>query len=94
MPGVFDAAICLGNSFGYLATAGLREFIAALGSAVRPGGGLVVDFNCAAESILTGPIGAPRVMRPATSPSMPSPSTTSRPAGCSARTPSAGARNA
>jgi cyclopropane fatty-acyl-phospholipid synthase-like methyltransferase len=61
--GDFDAALCLGNSFGYLGTAGLREFIAALGAAVRPGGGLVVDFNAAAESILTGPIGAPRQMR-------------------------------
>jgi SAM-dependent methyltransferase len=61
--GDFDAAVCLGNSFGYLGTTGLREFIAALGAAVRPGGGLVVDFNAAAESILTGSIGVPRVMR-------------------------------
>lgn len=61
--GDFDAAVCLGNSFGYLGTAGLREFIAALGAAVCPGGGLVVDFNGAAESVLAGPIGAPRVMQ-------------------------------
>jgi cyclopropane fatty-acyl-phospholipid synthase-like methyltransferase len=37
--GSFDAALCLGNSFGYLELAGLREFIAALGEAIRPGGG-------------------------------------------------------
>ena len=31
--GDFDAAVCLGNSFGYLGTAGVREFIAALSGA-------------------------------------------------------------
>jgi SAM-dependent methyltransferase len=52
--GSFDAAICMGNSFGYLDLAGLREFVAALAAAVRPGGGLVVDFSAAAESVLPG----------------------------------------
>jgi SAM-dependent methyltransferase len=52
--GVFDAAICLGNSVGYLDLAGTRAFLAALGRAVRPGGGLVVDFGATAESILPG----------------------------------------
>jgi len=61
--GDYDAAVCLGNSFGYFGTAELRQFIAALAGAVRPGGGLVVDFNAAAESVLAGPIGEPRVMR-------------------------------
>ncbi|MET7398871.1 class I SAM-dependent methyltransferase [Dactylosporangium sp. NPDC005572] len=61
--GDFDAAVCLGNSFGYVGTAGLRDFIAALGNAVRPGGGLVVDFNATAEGVLAGPIGGERVMR-------------------------------
>ncbi|WP_157891965.1 MULTISPECIES: SAM-dependent methyltransferase [Frankia] len=61
--GVFDAAVCLGNSFGYLDLAGTRAFTAALGRAVRPGGGLVVDFGATAESILPGFAGTPRTMR-------------------------------
>lgn len=52
--GSFDAAICMGNSFGYLDLDGLREFVAALAAALRPGGGLVVDFSAAAESVLPG----------------------------------------
>jgi SAM-dependent methyltransferase len=52
--GSFDAAICMGNSFGYLDLDGLREFVAALAAAVRPGGGLIVDFSAAAESVLPG----------------------------------------
>lgn len=53
-PGSFDAAVCLGNSFGYLDTPGTREFVAALAGALRPGGGLVIDFGATAESILPG----------------------------------------
>ncbi|GAA3454755.1 SAM-dependent methyltransferase [Dactylosporangium matsuzakiense] len=60
--GGYDAAVCLGNSFGYLGTAGTREFVAALARTVRPGGGLVVDFSAAAESVLPGFTGADRVM--------------------------------
>ncbi len=61
--GSFDAAVCLGNSSGYLDLAGLREFVAALAGAVRPGGGLVVDTSTAAESVLPGLVdGAPREM--------------------------------
>ncbi|WP_261576063.1 hypothetical protein [Frankia gtarii] len=37
--------------------------MAALGRVVRPGGGLVVDFGAAAESILPGFTEAPRTMR-------------------------------
>src|SRR5438105_15885028 len=55
--------VCLGNSFGYLELDGLREFAAALGGAVRHGGGLVVDFAFAAESVLPGYRGEPRTMR-------------------------------
>ncbi len=59
----FDAAVCLGNSFGYFDLTGLREFVAALAGAVRPGGGLVVDTSTAAESVLPGlEDGAPRDM--------------------------------
>lgn len=50
--GSFDAAICMANSFGYLDLDGLVEFVAALAAAVRPGGGLVVDFSAAAEAVL------------------------------------------
>ncbi|MFI5908553.1 class I SAM-dependent methyltransferase [Dactylosporangium sp. NPDC051541] len=60
--GGYDAAVCLGNSFGYLGPAGTREFVAALHRAVRPGGGLVVDFSATAESVLPGWTGADRVM--------------------------------
>jgi hypothetical protein len=52
--GGFDAAVCMGNSFGYLDLDGLREFVAASAAAVRSGGGLVVDAATAAESILPG----------------------------------------
>ena len=41
----FDAAVCLGNSFGYLDIAGTRAFLAALAQAIRPGGALVIDAN-------------------------------------------------
>lgn len=60
--GVFDAAICLGNSFCYLDGAGTRTFVAALAAAVRPGGGLVIDVGSAAESILPGLSADTRVM--------------------------------
>jgi SAM-dependent methyltransferase len=50
----FDAAICMGNSFGYLDLSGTRDFVAALAGAVRPGGGLVIDYGAAAESLLPG----------------------------------------
>ncbi len=59
----FDAGVCLGNSFGYLELDGLREFAAALGAAIRPGGGLVVDFAAAAESVLPGYRAESRTMR-------------------------------
>ena len=59
----FDAALCLGNSFGYLGTDGTRTFLAALATAIRPGGGLVVDFSATAESVLPGFTGDDRVMQ-------------------------------
>ncbi|MGH3568367.1 MAG: SAM-dependent methyltransferase [Pseudonocardia sp.] len=61
--GSFDAAICMGNSFGYLDIAGTREFVAALADAVLPGGGLVIDFNATAETVLPGYRGEPRTMQ-------------------------------
>ena len=62
-PDGFDAAVCMGNSFGYLDPAGTRAFVAALASAVRPGGGLVVDYSAAAESVLPGYTGEDRTMQ-------------------------------
>jgi len=61
-PDGFDAAVCMGNSFGYLDPAGTRAFVAGLAAAVRPGGGLVVDYSAAAESILPGFTGEDRTM--------------------------------
>jgi cyclopropane fatty-acyl-phospholipid synthase-like methyltransferase len=61
--GSFDAALCLGNSAGYLDTAGTREQFAALAAAVRPGGGLVLDYAAVAESFLPGFDGASRTLR-------------------------------
>jgi SAM-dependent methyltransferase len=61
--GSFAAALCLGNSLGYLDLPGTREFTAALAAAVRPGGGLAIDFNAAAESVLPDYRGEPRTMQ-------------------------------
>lgn len=58
----FDAAICMGNSFGYLDHAGTRAFVEALATAVRAGGGLVIDFSSTAESVLPSFTGEPRTM--------------------------------
>jgi 2-polyprenyl-3-methyl-5-hydroxy-6-metoxy-1,4-benzoquinol methylase len=49
----FDAAVCLGNSFGYLAHEGMVEFLAALAGTLRPGGRAVIHTALCAESILT-----------------------------------------
>ena len=62
-PDGFDAAVCMGNSFGYLDHSGTRAFVAALAAAVRPGAGLVVDYSAAAESVLPGFTGEDRTMR-------------------------------
>lgn len=63
--GAFDAAVCLGNSLGYLDLAGAQAFVAALAGAVRAGGGLVIDCSIAAEAVLPGLDGTvePRIMR-------------------------------
>jgi SAM-dependent methyltransferase len=52
--GRFDAAICMGNSFGYFDLADTQAIIAALAGALRPGGGLVIDYGAVAESLLPG----------------------------------------
>jgi cyclopropane fatty-acyl-phospholipid synthase-like methyltransferase len=50
--GPADAAICMGNSFGYLDHAGTVAFLADLAALVRPGGTLVIDSGFVAESLL------------------------------------------
>jgi SAM-dependent methyltransferase len=49
--GSFDAAFCMGNSFGYLDDAGNAAFLAAVARALVPRGRFVLDFGQAAESI-------------------------------------------
>jgi SAM-dependent methyltransferase len=49
-----DAAICMGNAFGYLEHEGTQAFLADLAKIVRPGGALVLDYGFAAESMLPG----------------------------------------
>ncbi len=48
----FDGAFCFGNSLPYLDRAGLQHFFGPLQRAIRPGGKLVIDTGCVAESIL------------------------------------------
>jgi SAM-dependent methyltransferase len=49
--GSFDAAFCMGNSFGYLDDAGNAAFLAAVARALVPRGRFVLDFGQCAESI-------------------------------------------
>jgi 2-polyprenyl-3-methyl-5-hydroxy-6-metoxy-1,4-benzoquinol methylase len=48
----FDAAITLGNAFGYLDHAGTSSFVRSVASALRPGGRWLIDTGAAAESLL------------------------------------------
>jgi SAM-dependent methyltransferase len=47
----FDAAFCFGNSFGYLDDAGNQDFLAAVASALAPGGRFALDFGQTAEGV-------------------------------------------
>jgi SAM-dependent methyltransferase len=47
-----DAALCMGNAFGYLEHAGTRQFLADLAALVVPGGTLILDYGFVAESLL------------------------------------------
>jgi SAM-dependent methyltransferase len=49
-----DAAICMGNAFGYLDHAGTQKFLADLAALLTPGGTLVIDYGFVAESLLPG----------------------------------------
>ncbi len=48
----FDAALCFGNSFGYLDHATATAFLSGLARALKPGGRLAIETGMAAESIL------------------------------------------
>lgn len=50
--GSFDAAICMGNSFGYLPHPEMARFNAALHGALKPGGRFLLQLGCVAESLL------------------------------------------
>lgn len=47
-----DAAVCMGNAFGYLEHAGTQRFLADLYRLVVPGGALVLDYGFVAEAVL------------------------------------------
>jgi SAM-dependent methyltransferase len=47
-----DAAITLGNSFGYFGPAGLPPFVRSVARALKPGGRWLIDTGMVAESIL------------------------------------------
>jgi len=48
----FDGAVCWGNSFGYFDDAGNTAMLNSLFRALKPGGRLVLDASCNAESRL------------------------------------------
>jgi SAM-dependent methyltransferase len=48
----FAGALCFGNSFGYIGRKGTRDFVAAVGNALRHGGVFVLETGAAAESLL------------------------------------------
>ncbi|MCG8408249.1 MAG: class I SAM-dependent methyltransferase [Phycisphaerales bacterium] len=48
----FDAALCLGNSFGYLTDDGNADFLIKVAQTLKPKGRLVIDTGTLAESIL------------------------------------------
>ena len=48
----FDAAFCVGNSFGYLDDEGNAAFLRAVGSALKPGAPFLLDTPMVVESLL------------------------------------------
>ena len=50
--GVYDAAFCFGNSFGFLEYADMEKFLARVARALKPGARFIVNTAMAAESVL------------------------------------------
>ena len=50
----FDAALCFGNSFGYLGPVGNREYLEAVSASLRLGGRFAIETGMVAESVLPG----------------------------------------
>jgi SAM-dependent methyltransferase len=48
----FDAALCTGNSFGYLDDEGNRRFLREVAASLRPGGRFLLDYPLVAELAL------------------------------------------
>jgi SAM-dependent methyltransferase len=51
-PARFDAAFCVGNSFGYLDDVGDAQFLGAVRRALKPGGRFLLETPMVAESLL------------------------------------------
>jgi SAM-dependent methyltransferase len=52
LEGKFDAALCFGNSFGYLSRADTKHFLKRLSAALHDGAKFVLESGAVAESIL------------------------------------------
>ena len=51
-PGQFDAAFCVGNSFGYLDDQGNADFLRAVRAALKPGARFVLETPMVIENLL------------------------------------------
>jgi cyclopropane fatty-acyl-phospholipid synthase-like methyltransferase len=50
--GMFDGAICLGNSFGYFQFEDMQAFVQKVASVLKPGAKWIINSGLAAESFL------------------------------------------
>ncbi len=53
LPGNFDAAYCLGNSFSFFPRPNMRAFLGRIAGALKPGGRFLAHSEMVAESVLT-----------------------------------------
>ncbi len=54
LPGTFDGAYCVGNSFGYFDYEGMKVFVRNVAAALKPGARFIINSGMMAESILPG----------------------------------------